>query len=88
MISMKPCLFDLGTDPCETNNLAGSRPDILLEMLGLVNKYEATLVPQINKPPDSEGSDPRKFNNTWSPWIDTKATKKRGTFFPACAEYN
>jgi hypothetical protein len=71
MISSKPCLFDLETDPCERNNLADSYPEVLLEMLDLVNKYEATLVPQINKPADVEGSDPRKFNNTWSPWIDT-----------------
>lgn len=70
MISNKPCLFDLETDPCERNNLADSRPELLLEMLDLVKKYEATLVPQLNKPPDVEGSDPRKFNNTWSPWIN------------------
>lgn len=71
MISSKPCLFDLETDPCERNNLANSHPDVLLEMLDLVKKYEATLVPQLNKPADVEGSDPRKFNNTWSPWLDT-----------------
>jgi hypothetical protein len=71
LISSKPCLFDLETDPCERNNLADSYPEVLLEMLDLVKKYEATLVPQLNKPPDVEGSDPRKFNNTWSPWVDT-----------------
>lgn len=71
VINSKPCLFDLETDPCEMNNLADSHPEVLLEMLALVGKYEATLVPQINKPADVEGSDPRKFNNTWSPWIDT-----------------
>lgn len=69
MINSKPCLFDLETDPCERNNLADSYPEVLLEMLGLVKKYEATLVPQLNKPADVEGADPRKFNNTWSPWI-------------------
>jgi hypothetical protein len=69
--SSRPCLFDLETDPCERNNLADSHPEVLLEMLDLVKKYEATLVPQLNKPPDVEGSDPRKFNNTWSPWVDT-----------------
>lgn len=65
----KPCLFDLATDPCETSNLASVYPQVLQEMLDLVSKYEVTLVPQLNKPPDVEGSDPRKFNNTWSPWI-------------------
>jgi arylsulfatase B len=71
VISSKPCLFDLEIDPCEWNNLADSHPEVLLEMMDLVTKYEATLVPQLNKPADVEGSDPRKFNNTWSPWIDT-----------------
>jgi hypothetical protein len=71
VISSKPCLFDLETDPCERNNLADSHPEVLLQMLDLVKKYEATLVPQLNKPADVEGSDPRKFNNTWSPWMDT-----------------
>ena len=71
MISSKPCLFDLETDPCEGNNLADSHPEVFLQMLDLVKKYEATLVPQLNKPADVEGSDPRKFNNTWSPWMDT-----------------
>jgi hypothetical protein len=70
MTSTKPCLFDLETDPCERNNLADSHPEVLLEMLDLVKKYEATLVPQLNKPADVEGADPRKFNNTWNPWID------------------
>jgi hypothetical protein len=64
-----PCLFDLETDPCESNDLASVYPEVLREMLDLVSKYEVTLVPQLNKPPDVEGSDPRKFNNTWSPWI-------------------
>lgn len=67
--SNKPCLFDLAADPCETNNLASAYPEVLQQMLDLVSKYEVTLVPQLNKPPDVEGSDPRKFNNTWSPWI-------------------
>jgi hypothetical protein len=67
--SSDPCLFDLKTDPCETNNLASVYPEVIQELLGLVSKYEVTLVPQLNKPPDVEGSDPRKFNNTWSPWI-------------------
>jgi hypothetical protein len=66
-----PCLFDLAVDPCETNNLAYRHPEVLQEMLDLVSKYEATLVPQLNKPVDVKGSDPRKFNNTWSPWVDT-----------------
>jgi hypothetical protein len=64
-----PCLFDLAADPCEKNNLASSYPEVLQEMLDLVSKYEVTLIPQLNKPPDVEGSDPRKFNNTWNPWI-------------------
>jgi hypothetical protein len=64
------CLFDIAADPCETNNLASSHPEVLQEMLHLVSKYETTLVPQLNKPLDAEGSDPRKFNNTWSPWMD------------------
>ncbi|XP_021919140.1 arylsulfatase B-like isoform X2 [Zootermopsis nevadensis] len=66
-----PCLFDVAVDPCETNNLALRHPEVLQEMLDLVSKYKATLIHQLNKPVDVNGSDPRKFNNTWSPWVDS-----------------
>lgn len=64
-----PCLFNLETDPCEQVNLAYSRQDISIELYELLKFYRATLVPQPNIPLDAVHADPRRFNDTWAPWV-------------------
>lgn len=64
-----PCLFNLETDPCEKVNVAFSRQDISSQLYELLKFYRTTLVPQINKPVDTLQADPKRFNDTWNPWI-------------------
>ncbi|XP_069692179.1 arylsulfatase B-like isoform X1 [Periplaneta americana] len=66
----EPCLFDLVEDPCEKNNVASSHPDVVQTMMEMLSKYQESLVPQEQVDPDIDGSDPAKYNNTWSPWKD------------------
>ncbi|KAI5731637.1 hypothetical protein M8J77_013626 [Diaphorina citri] len=65
-----PCyLFNLGNDPCEQNNIASSRPDISSQLYELLKYHRRTLVPQSHEQPDIVQADPKRFNDTWSPWV-------------------
>lgn len=64
-----PCLFNLENDPCEQVNVAYSRQDISSQLYELLKYFRTTLVPQINKPVDTLQADPKRFNDTWAPWI-------------------
>lgn len=64
------CLFDLSVDPCEMNDLSAEYPGLVQELTELLNNYTATLVPQLNQPPNPVRADPARFNNIWSPWED------------------
>ncbi|OXU23546.1 hypothetical protein TSAR_005431 [Trichomalopsis sarcophagae] len=62
------CLFDLGVDPCETNNIAKSYPAQLQELELFLDKYSNLLTRQIRMPVDYM-ADPRRWNYTWQPWL-------------------
>nr|XP_018918144.1 PREDICTED: arylsulfatase B-like [Bemisia tabaci] len=64
-----PCLFNLETDPCETNNLAVSYINIASHLFEVLKYYKLGLVSQINRPPDPLNANPAKFNNTWQSWV-------------------
>lgn len=64
-----PCLFNLENDPCEQVNVAYSRQDISSQLYELLKYHRSTLVPQINKHVDILQADPKRFNDTWAPWI-------------------
>lgn len=66
---VKPCLFDLIRDPCETNNLADIEVAKLKELGELVQHYLAYGVEPKNQPADDR-CDPVNFNNTWTWWWD------------------
>lgn len=61
------CLFNLKTDPCETNNLADKMPNIFLNMLWKVMKTNFSM--PLNKPWD-ERSNPKFWNGTFTYWCD------------------
>ena len=63
-----PCLFDLDQDPCEFNNLASGRPELVKELLGRLKLYEATAVPPRKEPEDPKGL-PYYHNGNWVPWV-------------------
>lgn len=66
----KPCLFDIERDPCEINNIAEDYPHVLRSMENRLEQHRKTMVPPLNKPP-TRRSDPRYFDFTWAPYMDT-----------------
>lgn len=64
-----PCLFDIIRDPCETTNLAHSRPDIMTKLEAGLQRYEQSAIPPRNTPIDLR-SNPANFNYTWTWWFD------------------
>ncbi|KAK7093150.1 arylsulfatase B-like [Littorina saxatilis] len=62
-----PCLFHIPSDPCEFNNVAGSNPDIVQQLLKRLDQYRSTMVAPNNKPNDPNG-DPAKHGGEWRPW--------------------
>lgn len=66
------CLFNIELDPCERYNFAQLRPDIMKVMEEQVKMFEGRAQAPRNMPGD-ERSNPKYFNNTWSPWIEFPA---------------
>jgi len=66
-----PCLYNIKVDPCEYNNIARERPDILRYALERLQAYNVSMVPMRNKPYDPAGI-PR--NNDWAfkPWVKSE----------------
>ncbi|KAJ8680580.1 hypothetical protein QAD02_016367 [Eretmocerus hayati] len=61
------CLFDIESDPCETENLAKQYPEIVAKLESYIDKYRVHLVNQ--KPPHVDlCADPKSFNGTFLPW--------------------
>lgn len=66
----EPCLFNIHEDPCERYNIAEENPQIVRKMARRLEEYRKTMVPPLNKPP-TRRADPRYFNYTWSPYMDS-----------------
>lgn len=62
-----PCLFNLHDDPCEENNLAEEKPEILTLLLKKYNDVKKIVVPTRRQPPDP-ACDPKYFDNNWQWW--------------------
>lgn len=69
------CLFDIHSDPCETKNLIkdADKQNIVKDLKEKLENYFTQIVPATNRRVDVD-SDPKKFNNTWTPWL--KCDKK------------
>ena len=63
------CLYDIDSDPCESNNLASSQPNVAQHLRTLLLTHRRTLIKQSNLAPDVYGADPKRWNNTWSSWV-------------------
>ena len=68
----RPCLFNIVSDPCETQDVSDKNETIARKLYNQLVILKRTLVKQINQPPDIDGANPAKFNNTWSPWRDER----------------
>ncbi|KAK7107536.1 arylsulfatase B-like [Littorina saxatilis] len=60
-------LFDLKRDPNETRNLIKRKPKIVQRLLRKLEKYKRELVLSEPRSRMLKMSDPKLFNNTWSP---------------------
>ena len=63
------CLFNVTADPCEYRNLAHQYPDVVTELLSLIQGYNRTAVPIRNKGVDWKAN-PKYFGGIWSPWVN------------------
>jgi len=69
------CLFDLEEDPCETNNLISTYPDVTDSLMKKLQQFKEEMVPELTKPTD-RASNPLLFNNTWVCWLNDEYVKK------------
>ncbi|KAH9492435.1 hypothetical protein Btru_051104 [Bulinus truncatus] len=65
--SVAPCLYHIPSDPCEYNNLAFSKPELVTNLLNEVKAYAETMVPPGNKPYDDTGN-PNRHGGAWVSW--------------------
>lgn len=63
------CLFNLRQDPCEFDNLSDKYPLRVSALQELLERYNATVVPALNKEADPR-SNPKYWNYTWTNWMD------------------
>ncbi|KAL5009860.1 hypothetical protein ScPMuIL_012165 [Solemya velum] len=66
--SKSPCLFNVVSDPCEYNNIAGSNPQVVASLLKRLSDYAAHAVPPGNKPTDPRAN-PKYHDGAWGPWL-------------------
>jgi len=70
-INCKPwlhaCLFNVTADPCEYENLASSRPDVVSAMQKRLQFYKEHSVQPLNQPVDDAGL-PYRHHWNWVPW--------------------
>lgn len=64
-----PCLFDIVQDPCELNNLASNEPATVEQLVNLLDRFNATAVAPLNRPPDPL-SNPKYWKYTFTNWGD------------------
>ncbi|OQV17735.1 putative Arylsulfatase J [Hypsibius exemplaris] len=75
------CLFDLTNDPCELNNIAAAKPEMVNLMKNKVVSYNATAYPSVRQPYDPT-SNPELFQNWWTPWQDPEPVRKASSCLP------
>ena len=67
-----PCLYDLKHDPCEYNNLAHQRPDILRAVMDRLSAFNISMVPMKNKPIDPAGLPGNNGYWAFKPWVKSE----------------
>lgn len=65
------CLFDLYNDPCENQDLAREKPEIVEIMIKKLERYWNEMIPQQTAAIDLN-SNPVYYNNTWYTWLEEK----------------
>lgn len=71
---VKPCLFNITADPCEFENMADFRPEIVEFLSKRIEFYERSARTPLNVPVDDAGL-PYHHHWTWVPWVADASTK-------------
>ncbi|XP_077553937.1 arylsulfatase B-like isoform X2 [Haemaphysalis longicornis] len=66
---LAPCLFDIVEDPCEYNNLASDKPQVVDRLLSRLEHYRSGSVPPGNVEVEAQAS-PDLHDGVWVPWGD------------------
>lgn len=70
-----PCLFNITADPCEFNNLAQGRQELVKALLEKIERYAEHSIPPINQPVDDKGL-PYHHDGLWVPWVTLEEVEK------------
>ncbi|XP_029309872.1 arylsulfatase I-like [Cottoperca gobio] len=62
-------LFNITADPCERQDLADQRPDVVQQLMVRLAFYNQTAVP-VYFPPDDPRADPSRHSGAWVPWVE------------------
>ncbi|XP_068605317.1 LOW QUALITY PROTEIN: arylsulfatase I-like [Brachionichthys hirsutus] len=62
-------LFNITADPCERQDLADQRPEVVRQLLGRLAFYNQTAVP-VYFSPDDPRADPNRHGGAWVPWAE------------------
>ena len=67
--STELCLYNVKNDPCELQNLAGEKPEVLEDLKQTLERYRNSMIHIRNKPEDQR-SWPIHHGGVWKPWIN------------------
>ncbi|GFT18451.1 arylsulfatase B [Nephila pilipes] len=66
---IKPCLFNITADPCEYSDLADAYPELVNEMMDIIDMYQDESMPPQSKLIDPR-ADPMCHNFQYVPWLE------------------
>ena len=72
VLNEAPCLYNIMEDPCEYNNIAHQRPDILRAAMDRLNAYNVSMVAMKNKPIDPTGLPGNNGFWAFKPWVKSE----------------
>ncbi|XP_034411579.1 arylsulfatase I-like [Cyclopterus lumpus] len=72
-------LFNITADPCERQDLADRRPDVVRRLMDRLASYNRTAVP-VYFPPDDPRADPSRHGGAWLPWVDDEEDEEEGKY--------
>lgn len=82
-----PCLFNLADDPCELRNVAETYPKIVEKLLSILHEYNSTALPPLKREIHPQ-SNPRKWGNVWTTFMDNLETGVNPDFPEGCNNNN
>ncbi|KAF3857873.1 hypothetical protein F7725_011074 [Dissostichus mawsoni] len=62
-------LFNITADPCERQDLAAQRPDVVQQLMARLAFHNQTAVP-VYFPPDDPRANPSRHSGAWVPWVE------------------